>query len=77
MKKKAQMEYKCKNINLERAPLTTQGVFEGLCSKCATKDCTNHIETKEISLFGVNRKIRVMIQGKEPRIVIACEGYTS
>ena len=70
------MEYKC-NIILLTQLMSIKGakISDGLCNKCCTKDCTNPIETKVVSILGVNKKGRFYIRGNEPSIVINCDGF--
>jgi hypothetical protein len=71
------MEYPCKTIPLTQLTLNRVGVAEPLCNTCKTRDCTNPIQTKKVSIFGVNKEMRLLTRGSEPTVVIDCpEGYT-
>lgn len=69
------MEYQCKMIDVSRLNIGPQGFVLPLCNSCKTKDCTNPIESMNISVVGVVRKIRLYNRGSEPKIVVECEGY--
>lgn len=69
------MEYKCKTIEMSRMIVTTRGFFSPLCEQCQSQDCTNPIETTEVSILGVVKKIRVYNRGNSPRFVVQCEGF--
>jgi len=69
------MEYRCKMINISRLNVGHQGFISSICDSCKTKDCTNPIESMNISLIGVVKKARVYNRGGEPKIVVECEGY--
>lgn len=69
------MEYKCKTIEMSRMIVTTKGFFSPLCERCQSQDCTNPIETTEVSILGVVKKIRVYNRGNSPRFVVQCEGF--
>lgn len=71
------MEYPIgKSICLTKIPLGQNGCIEPLCNKCKTKDCTNRIEYKTVSLFGINYKFRLLIKYSEPVMVLECEGFS-
>lgn len=70
-------KYKTKTIPLTQLIVTEQGVAEPLCNSCKCADCENPIEEKEVSVFGVLKKVRVYMRRDTPHYVIEClEGYT-
>ena len=46
-----------------------------LCDKCGTKDCSNAIVLKEVSVFGINKKYKLCTRGEELFVVVDCEGF--
>ena len=70
------MKYDCQTVSLTRLILTPQGRVMPLCKSCKTADCSHQIETRTISVFGVNEKMKCIINGGEPAIVVDCKGYT-
>ncbi len=69
------MEYRCKMIDASRLNVGPTGFILPLCDSCRTKDCTNPIESKKVSLVGIVKKIRLYNRGVDPKIVVECEGY--
>jgi len=69
------MEYQCKMISSTRLNVSPAGFIFPLCNSCKTRDCTNPIETKKVSVLGVVRKLRLYSRGLEPKMVVECEGY--
>ena len=69
------MEYKCQTVSMSQLHVTSNGFYMPLCEMCETKDCTNPIEKKEVSVMGVSRNIKTFSRGVEPRFVIQCEGF--
>ena len=70
------MKYKNKTLSLSRLIITPVGVVQGQCDSCKSLDCTHRVEFQEVSLFGVNKTMRCLINGGEPMLVIDCDGYT-
>ncbi len=68
-------EYKCVVLPLARLFPSPAGFRTALCTSCRSKDCGNPIETKTVSILGVNTEIRVHSQGRTTGIVVQCEGY--
>ena len=69
------MEYQCKMIDATRLNVSPVGFVLPLCNSCKTRDCTNPIESKNVSILGVVRKMRLYNRGSDPRMVVDCEGY--
>lgn len=70
------MEYKYKSISIQKLPIGNKGVVEPLCNTCVTKDCTNRIENRGVSIIGIVKKMRVLVSGMEYCFVVSCVGYT-
>lgn len=70
-------QYKCKLVSIDRLPVGPIGVFEPLCNKCETKDCSNPIEPVKISVFGKQVNWRVYKKGALASIVVQCAGYSN
>ena len=71
------MEYKCQTVNMSRMIVEAKGFFNPICESCTTEDCSNPIEKTKVSILGVTKKVRVYNRGKNPRLVVQCEGYMS
>ena len=69
------MEYKCQTIGMDRMAIGTNGFFSPICETCGTQDCTNPIEKTKVSVLGVVKEIKIYNRGREPRLVVQCEGY--
>ena len=69
------MKYNCKTISISKVPLNTQGLIESLCDRCTTRDCTNSVENRKVSILGIKREMRVIAKGQNVYIVIQCEGF--
>lgn len=70
------MKYVCQTVPLNRLIVTPMGQVESKCQTCRTRDCSHDIEYREVSVFGINRRMRCLIRGGEPHLVAACQGYT-
>ena len=71
------MEYRCNSVPLT-AFITVTGTSvenSGLCAKCKSRDCTNPIEKKTISVLGINKSGHFLMRGNEPYVVLECEGF--
>lgn len=53
-----------------------RGAIEPICDTCLTLDCTNPIQMRNISVLGLDKKVRLYVAGSEPFVVIKCDGYT-
>jgi hypothetical protein len=69
------MEYQCRSIPINKLPITVKGIVNPLCETCQAKDCSNNLEMRKISIFGVPKKHKVLVRGSEVSIVISCQGY--
>ena len=47
-----------------------------MCQECETADCENPIETRQVSIVGVKKDIRVFVRGHQISFVVQCNGYT-
>ena len=69
------MEYKCKRIPMVSLVPNHLNFTMPLCNSCATKDCTNPIERKMVSVVGINHRMRLYSRIGELTIVCECEGF--
>ena len=70
------MQYNVQLLNISRIPLGTQGVVQSICTRCSNPTCSNPIEWKKISIFGINYKERVFIKGRDLFFIVSCpEGF--
>lgn len=70
------MEYEAQLAPVDKMIVTPHGVFEPLCNKCISPDCTNPIEERLVSLAGRLVKNRVWIEHSGSiRQVVECKGY--
>lgn len=65
-----------KTISIDPLPVTSSGVFEGLCNICTTSDCPYRVEMRCVSVFGIEKKMRLYMQGDRPMLVVQCELFT-
>lgn len=66
----------CKRVSLEKLIINNQKEpIQSLCDTCAHLKCGNPIETKYISIFGINKTMKVYNSYGFPSIVVSCEGY--
>ena len=70
------MRYKTKSISLNSLTVTPMGIIKSKCDSCGSMDCTNQIEMQTVSIFGINEKLRCIISGGEPMLVVDCEGFS-
>ena len=70
------MKYDSTTASLSRLIITPNGRVMPLCEGCLTADCSHQIEYRTVSIFGINERIKCMINGGEPAIVIDCKGFT-
>jgi hypothetical protein len=69
------VNYPCKCLTLNKLVPIDTGIVTGLCDMCDSNDCTNSIEKRKVSIFGVVKEHYVIMRGNEPSIVIQCEGF--
>jgi hypothetical protein len=69
------MDYEAKTISLSKLLVGSTGVVEPLCNFCKTRDCTNPIEKKKVSVFGVQREYLVYMRHGDPYGVVDCRGF--
>lgn len=60
---------------LDKLIITPRGTVEPLCQSCTHRDCGNPIESKSISIFGVEKNWRFFMSHGTPMAVVECEGY--
>lgn len=70
------MKYLNKTIPLTKLIITPKGVAEPLCNDCKTRDCSHPIEKKQISVFGINKEMKILNNGLSEWAVIDCQGYS-
>ena len=46
-----------------------------LCDNCKSRDCENPIESRLVSIVGVNKRMRVYVTRTSTSIVTQCDGY--
>jgi hypothetical protein len=71
------MEYQCKTVPLVELLVGHKGLIHPLCDTCKTRDCTNPIELRMVSVFGVNQEHKLYMMRESPHVVIECnDGYS-
>lgn len=50
---------------------------KSMCDLCKSRDCENPIESKFVSIIGVNRKMRVYVTRSADHIVTRCDGFVT
>lgn len=72
------MEYECKLVPLSKLVVTHNGPLETtLCDTCISADCSNRIEKKKISIFGVTKEHKVVCKGGQIYFVVDCRGFVN
>jgi hypothetical protein len=69
------MEYRCQAISILQMNIGPKGFIMPICESCKTKDCTNPIEKKKVSICGVTKIVKVINRSGDYKYVIFCEGY--
>lgn len=69
------MKYEVKLVPIAKTLTTPIGVVEPLCQSCENKSCSNPIETTKVSVFGINKQLRLYVSNNKPQVVVQCEGY--
>ena len=70
------MKYKCKLVSIKQLLISSQGFVTSLCDKCGTRDCSNPIEKRKVSILGVTRETKVFVGGHDEQFVIECMGFS-
>jgi hypothetical protein len=70
------MEYKCSVVSMNKLIAAPTGFVMPICQDCKTVDCDNPIETRRISVVGINKDVRVFVRGTQVLFVVKCNGYT-
>jgi len=70
------MKYKTKTVSLDKLIIDHQGLVMPLCNTCQNNDCTNPIETVDVSFIGIVKPCKI-INEYSARAVVQCEGYIS
>lgn len=69
------MKYKCKSLSLSELNVGPFGVQPPLCDNCCNKDCTNLIVDKDISIFGITKRQKLLMKATGFYAVVDCEGF--
>jgi hypothetical protein len=69
------MRYRCKTAPVSSLIVTSSGFLTPLCEKCKSRDCSNPIEKKKMSILGITKNVRVYSKGDTSEFVINCQGY--
>lgn len=69
------MLYKCTVQSLSKVIFKGGQAAFSLCNDCESKDCTNQIENKKVSILGINKEMRVLVKSDEILAIVDCEGY--
>lgn len=70
------MEYECSLVPINKVLTDAFGVVHPLCNSCLSKDCTNPIEKKSVSVMGVNKTYRLYRVALSYMCVVSCQGYS-
>lgn len=71
------MQYKCIAQSLSKVLFKSGQAVCSLCNNCESKDCTNQIENKKVSILGVSKKMRVLVGSDDIFAIVDCEGYVT
>jgi len=69
------MEYECQLASLSKMLYGKDGIVLPLCNFCKSKDCTNTIQTTDLSILGVTIKCRVYVRFDNFYAVTKCDGF--
>ena len=69
------MRFPCKKVSVEKLMIGPQGQMEPLCNSCINRECSNPIERKQISVFGVTKTYRLFCNSGNVHAIVDCEGY--
>jgi hypothetical protein len=69
------MKYRCKTVSVSSLIVTNKGFLKPLCETCKSRDCSNPIEKKKISILGISKDVRVYSKGNTVEFVINCQGH--
>jgi len=69
------MNYKITLLPIAKLVTNSAGPITPLCQSCNNKDCPLPIIVKSISIFGVNKQMRVHSYHNRESFVVECEGY--
>ncbi len=69
------MQYKCKRFSAIKLIINHKGLCKSICESCKSNDCTNPIEKRKMSFFGVIKDVKAYCSGNDVDFVINCEGY--
>jgi len=69
------MEYKCSLSPIDKLLISTSGIVEPLCNMCHSKDCSNPIEKKTMSIVGITKTYRLYRLAVNFMAVVSCDGF--
>lgn len=69
------MDYQCTLTPIHQLWISPDGIAEPLCNSCSSKDCTNPIENKNVSVVGINKTYRLFKVSMSYMAVSSCQGY--
>ena len=69
------MDYQCKLTPIHQLWISPNGIAEPLCNLCSSRDCTNPIENKTVSVIGVNKTYRLYKVSMTYMAVSECQGF--
>lgn len=67
--------YKVKLQSMAKLPVGPGGVMGPLCDICVNKECSNPVDLVNITVFGIEKKIRLHKSGSSFMAVINCDGF--
>lgn len=68
-------KYRVKTIPLTKLTVGLNGFVMPKCSTCKTRDCDNPIQSRDVSILGITRNLKVWAIGNRTEIVVDCDGY--
>jgi len=70
------MNYECKKLPLQSLmKIGHEGIIEPLCETCKSQDCSNPIQKRTVSVFGLNKPMRLYAVGDDLMVVVKCMGH--
>ena len=72
------MKYHCQLQSLVniKSMSDSQGILESKCDSCKRLDCTNPIVFKNVSVLGMNKKMKLYQSASKISLVVQCNGFT-
>jgi hypothetical protein len=69
------MDYQVSLAPIDKLLISSSGIVEPLCNSCFSRDCSNPIERKTISVVGIMKKWRLYRLAISYMCVVGCQGY--